>query len=82
MGEMFFSYLLGPSELLMTCTLGKSGALISATINVQCSICGLSFSNVSFMNVGALAFGAQMVRIELSSWWIFPLVSMKCLPFF
>jgi hypothetical protein len=28
-----------------------------STINVCGSICGLSFSNVSFMNVGAFAFG-------------------------
>jgi hypothetical protein len=34
----------------------------------------LRFSKVSFMNVGALAFGAQMFRIENSSWLISPLV--------
>ena len=42
---------------------------------VQCVL--FSFSKVSFMNLGALAFGAQMFRIESSSWQIFPLMSMK-----
>ena len=28
----------------------------------------VSFSKLSFMNVGALAFGGQMFRIESSSW--------------
>jgi len=41
-------------------------------------MCCLSFSNVSFTNVDALAFGAYMFEIEMSSWWIFPLMSMKC----
>ena len=41
-------------------------------------MCNLSFSNVSFTNVGALAFEAQMLRNEMSSWWIFPLMKMKC----
>jgi hypothetical protein len=31
-------------------------------------MCALRFSNVSFMNEGALAFGAEMFRIESSSW--------------
>jgi hypothetical protein len=30
-------------------------------------MCALSFSKVSFMNVSALVFGAQMFRIESSS---------------
>ena len=32
----------------------------------------------SLMNVAALAFGAQIFRIESSSWQILPLMSMKC----
>ena len=40
----------------------------SSTIIVCSAMCALSFSKVSFMNVGALAFGAQMFRIESSSW--------------
>jgi hypothetical protein len=31
----------------------------------------LSFSTVSFRNVGAVEFGAKMFRIEMSSWLIF-----------
>ena len=40
-------------------------------------MCALSFTKVSLMNVDALAFGAQIFRIESSSWRILPL-SMKC----
>ena len=38
----------------------------------------LSFIEVPLMNVAALAFGAQILRIESSSWMIFPLMSLKC----
>ena len=38
----------------------------------------LSFTKVSLMNVAALAFGAWIFRIEISSWKILPLMSMKC----
>ena len=31
-----------------------------------------------FMNLGALALGAKMFIIETFSWWIFPLMNMKC----
>jgi hypothetical protein len=37
---------------------GMSGVLTSPIINVQDSICDLSFHNVSLVNVGALEFGA------------------------
>ena len=33
-------------------------ALKSPSINVWCLVCDLRFSNVSFSNVGVLAFGA------------------------
>jgi hypothetical protein len=46
----------------------RVGLLKSPTIIVGGSMCALSFSEVSFMNVGALSFGAQMFRIEISSW--------------
>ena len=51
-------------------SLSEHGVLKSPTTSVLNSICDLNFSNVSFTNVGAL--------IERSSWWIFPLMSMKC----
>jgi hypothetical protein len=38
-------------------SIDESGVLKSPTIIVWSVICGLSFSKVSFMNVGALAFG-------------------------
>ena len=41
-------------------------------------MCALSFTKVSLMNVAALVFGAQIFRIESSSWKILPLMSMKC----
>jgi hypothetical protein len=41
-------------------------------------MCDLSFSNVSFTNVGALAFGTEMLRSEMASWWISPLLSINC----
>jgi hypothetical protein len=43
----------------------ESGVLKSPTINVWGSMCDLIFNNVSFTNVGALAFGKW---IETSSW--------------
>ena len=55
-----------------------SGVLKSPTVMVCGSMCGLSFSNVSLMNVVALAFGAYLFRIESSFWKILPLMSMKC----
>ena len=58
-------------------SIGKSGVLKSPTIIVEGSMCILSFSKVSFVNVNALVFGAEMLRIETSSWWIFPLMNMK-----
>jgi len=56
----------------------ESGVLKSPTIIMRGAMCALSFSKVSFMNMGALAFGAPIFRIESSSWWIFPLMNMKC----
>ena len=41
---------------------GESGVK-SPTTNVWVSMCDLNFSNVSFTNVGALAFVAYMFRI-------------------
>lgn len=41
------------------------------TIHVWSSVCDLCFSNVSLMNVSALAFGAEIFRTETSSWWNF-----------
>jgi hypothetical protein len=38
-------------------SIGKSGVLKAPTIIVWGSMCVLSFSKVSFMNLGALAFG-------------------------
>jgi len=38
----------------------------------------LNSSKVSFMNVDALAFGAEIFRTESSSWYVFPLMNMKC----
>jgi hypothetical protein len=57
--------------------IGESGVLKYPTIIVWGSICVLSFSKVSFMDVGALAFGAEMFIIETFSWWIFPLMNMN-----
>ena len=42
----------------------ESGVLISSTIIVWGEMHFLSFSRVSFMNVGAYVFGAYMLRIE------------------
>jgi hypothetical protein len=56
----------------------ESGVLKSPSINMLGLMCDLSFRNVSFMNVGALEFGAWKFRIEMSFWWIFPLKRMKC----
>jgi hypothetical protein len=39
----------------------------------------LNFSNVSLANVDAIAFGQKMFIIGTSSWWAFPLMSMKCI---
>jgi hypothetical protein len=39
-------------------SIDESGVLNSPTIIARGAMCALSFSKVSFMNVGALAFGA------------------------
>ena len=39
-------------------SIAKSGVLKAPTIIVWGMMCAMSFSKVSFMNVGALAFGA------------------------
>ena len=45
-------------------SIGESGVLKSPTIIMRSSMCVLSFSKISFMDVGALAFGVYMLRIE------------------
>ena len=40
-------------------------------------MCDLSFSSISVTNMGVLFWGAQTLRIEMSSWWIFLQMSMK-----
>ena len=47
------------------------------TIIVCGSVHVLSFSKVSFMNLGTLALETQMLRFEIFSWWIFSLMNMK-----
>jgi hypothetical protein len=49
-------------------SIDESGVLKSPTIIVFSAMCALSFTKVSLKNVGVLAFGAQMFRIERSSW--------------
>ena len=39
-------------------SIAESGVLKTSTIIVWDAVCALSFSKVSFMNVGALVFGA------------------------
>ena len=51
-------------------SIGESWMLMTPTVNVWGSMCDLIFSNVSFTNLVALAFGAEMFRIEMSSSWI------------
>ena len=48
-------------------SIAESWVLKSPTIIVWGVMYALSFSKVSFMNVAALAFGAEMSRIESSS---------------
>ena len=40
----------------------------------------LGSSNVSCMNSGSLVFGKWVFRIEMSSWWIFPIISIDYHP--
>ena len=62
-------------------SIDESGVLKSPTITVCSAMCVLSFTKISLMNVDALAFGAQILRIESSSWKILPLMSVKCPPY-
>ena len=48
--------------------IAESDVLKSPTIILWGAMCALSFSKVSFMNVGALAFGAKIFRIGSSPW--------------
>ena len=59
-------------------SIGESGVLKSPTIIVCGEIYFLSFSRVSFMNVGDFLFGANKLKIESSSWQISPVMSKKC----
>ena len=52
-------------------SISESRVLKSLTINVWGSVYDLSFSNVSFMNVDALAFRAKLFIIDTSFGWIF-----------
>ena len=45
-------------------SIDESGVLKSPTIIVCGAMCALSFTNISFTNVSALAFDAYMFRIE------------------
>lgn len=47
-------------------------------VRVESSPSDLSFSYITFTNVGAIVFGAYRFRSETSSWWIFLLMNMKC----
>ena len=48
-------------------SIDESGVLKSPTIIVRGAMYVLSFSRISFMNMGALVFGAYMLRIYNSS---------------
>ena len=56
----------------------ESVVLRSLTIIVRGAMYFLSFSRVSFINMGALVFGAYMLWIESSSLQIFLVMSKKC----
>jgi len=57
--------------------IGESWLLKSPTIILWGSMCILSFSKVSFMNVGGLCLQHWCSEFESSSWWIFPLRSIR-----
>ena len=59
-------------------TIGERWVLKFPTIDGWGSMCHLSFSNISFTNVGALVFGTWLMRIELSSGQMLPLMDLKC----
>jgi hypothetical protein len=59
-------------------SISESGVLKSLNTIVWSSKWVLIISEISFINVGACAFGAQMFQIETFSWWIFPLMYIKC----
>ena len=60
-------------------SIGGSGVLKSPAMNVWCLMSNLTFSNVSFTNMGALVFRGLMFRVETSSWWISPVMNGKFL---
>jgi hypothetical protein len=59
-------------------SIGESGVLKSPTINFWHLMCYLNCSSVSFTTLSSFELGAQMLRNETSSWWIFPLKSIRC----
>ena len=61
-------------------SIDDNGVLYSSTIIVWYSVQPvlLSITEVSFIILGIIVFGAKMFRIENFSWWIFPLMNMKC----
>ena len=58
-------------------SIAEGGMLKSPMLLCGGVMCAMSFSKVSFMNVGSLAFGAQIFTVESSFWQIFPLIRMK-----
>ena len=54
-----------------------SGLVKSASIIVLLSISFLKSSKIFFIYLGALMLGAYIFTVFMSSWWIFPLSTMK-----
>ena len=70
----FFISLL--SFYLAVLSFGENGVLRSPTISVSRLMCDLSFSNVSFTNVGALVLWHSLgLRLHLDTF--LPMVNMK-----
>ena len=65
---MSVSSILSLFSFFLNLSTGDSGTLKSFTINVWGLMCDLNSSNISFTNVDALVFGAQMFGSETSSW--------------
>jgi hypothetical protein len=62
----------------MTCLLVNSRVLKSHTTNMWGSVCGLSFSDISFAYECVPLHLRHKCSEVRSSWWIFLLMSMKC----
>ena len=85
MSVMYFCFKTSISSLMslldfcvVDWSIGKRGVLKYPTSSMRDLFCALSSSNVSFIYGSAFILGTKMFRMQTSSWWTVPVMSIKC----